>query len=257
LSVNVTNGTTYYFQVAQFVKDTPNVSANSLDGKSSTDVEAQAGGNLAFRIMEGVDVDVTIGTTLMGTYPMDSGESLVQSYNGTNGGPVVIKSTNGANIIASLLQFRRPTFTGGYTGMTQVMALTDAQISDAYVFPRYDYSDSTKFNSIQMANFDSIATNITVKIGGTIRGTYALAAGSALSVNYPNVTGGPIVVSSDNGAKIVVSLYELKRAGSTGYWTGQTQMMGLPQSQLSDTYVLPRYNYTLQDLLPYLVFAVP
>jgi secreted trypsin-like serine protease len=49
LSVNVTNGTTYYFQVAQFVKDTPNVSANSLDGKSSTDVEAQAAGMLAFR----------------------------------------------------------------------------------------------------------------------------------------------------------------------------------------------------------------
>jgi hypothetical protein len=33
--------------------------------------------------------------------------------------------------------------------------------------------------------------------------------------------------------------------------------MGLPWSQLSDTYVLPRYNYTLQDLLPFVVFAVP
>jgi len=26
---------------------------------------------------------------------------------------------------------------------------------------------------------------------------------------------------------------------------------------LSNTYVFPRYNYTLQDLLPYVVFGVP
>jgi len=55
----------------------------------------------------------------------------------------------------------------------------------------------------------------------------------------------------------VVSLYELKRAGPTGYWNGQTQMMGLSWTSLSDTYVIPRYNYTLQDLLPHVVFGVP
>jgi len=66
-----------------------------------------------------------------------------------------------------------------------------------------------------------------------------------------------VVVHSDNGAKIVVSLYELKRPGTTGLYTGQSQMMGLPWSQLSDTYIIPRYNYTLQDLLPYVVFAAP
>jgi hypothetical protein len=71
------------------------------------------------------------------------------------------------------------------------------------------------------------------------------------------VKGGPVVVYSDNSAKIVVSLYELKRASSSDSWTGQTTMMGLPWTQLSDTYVIPRYNYTLQDLLPFIIFAVP
>jgi len=40
-------------------------------------------------------------------------------------------------------------------------------------------------------------------------------------------------------------------------WTGQTQMMGLPPAALSDTYVIPRYNYTLTDLLPHVVFGLP
>jgi Zn-dependent metalloprotease len=201
------------------------------------------------------EVDVTIGTALMGTYPMDSGESLVETYLGVNGGPVVIKSNNGAKIIASYLQYRRPGTTGGWTGITQTMALTDEQISDTYVIPHYDYTDSTKYQHFQIANFDTIATNVTVTIGGVLKGTYPLDVGSAVNVLYPNFAGGPAVISSDNGAKLVVSLYELKRAGTSGFWTGQTQMMGLPLSQLSDTYVFPRYNYTLQDLLPFVVFA--
>jgi hypothetical protein len=53
LSVPVTNGITYYFLVAQFSNDETNVTAASLDGKSSTDVEAQAGGNLNFHISAG------------------------------------------------------------------------------------------------------------------------------------------------------------------------------------------------------------
>jgi secreted trypsin-like serine protease len=256
LSVNVTNGTTYYFQVAQFVNEITNVmSAASLDGKSSSDVEAQAGGELVFNLRDSVGVDVTIGGINRGSYNLNPGQSMVQTYSGVNGGPLVVSSNNGAKIIASLLQYRRPGSTGGWTGLTQVMALTEAQISDKYVFPRYDYSDSTRFNSLQMANFDTKATNITVEIGKTVMGTYNLSAGSALSVNYPGVVGGPVVVSSDNQAKIIVSLYELKRESVAVTATGQTQMMGLPWSQLSDTYILPRYNYTLNDLLPYVIFA--
>jgi subtilisin family serine protease len=202
-------------------------------------------------------ITVTIGGILRGTYPMAAGQSTVQSYSGVNGGPVVIASNNGVNIIASLLQFRRPGTTGEWTGMTQTMALTNNQISDAYVFPRYDFSDLKKYNSIQLANYDSFATNIDVTIGGVLRGTYPLAAGSSQNVTFPDVVGGPVVVESDNNALIIASLYELKRTSDTGLYTGQTQMMGLPLSQISNTYIIPRYNYTLQDVIPYLIFSVP
>jgi len=90
-----------------------------------------------------------------------------------------------------------------------------------------------------------------------LRGTFTIGVGASQNVTFPNVTGGPVVVRSSNGARIIASLYELKRTANTGLYTGQTQMMGLPESQLSDTYVIPRYNYTLQDVIPYVIFAVP
>ena len=100
-----------------------------------------------------------------GPYTLTAGQSMVQSYLGTNGGPVVIHSNNGARIIASYLQFRRPGTSGEWTGITQTMALTNAQISVKYVFPRYDSTDPKRYNSIQLANYDTFATNITQAYG--------------------------------------------------------------------------------------------
>jgi uncharacterized protein YkwD len=202
------------------------------------------------------DIEVTVGEALVTSKVLENGESRVETYPGINGGPVVVKNTTGAPTIASYLQYRRPGSSGGWTGITQTMALTDAQISDRYAFPHYDYTDPTRYNSLQLANFDAVPTDIIVEIGGVQQGSsIPLGVGQSQNVTFSGVKGGPIVVYSDNGADIVATLYELKRATNTGSWTGQTTMMGLPWSQLSDTYVIPRYNYTLQDLLPFVVFA--
>src|SRR5690349_25150573 len=125
---------------------------------------------------------------------------MVQSDSGVNGVPVVIHSNNCVNIIASLLQFRRPGTSGEWTGMTQVMGLTNTQISDSYVFPRYDSTDPKRYNSIQIANFDTFSTNVTITIGGVLRGTYPLTAGSSQNVTYSNFCAGPVVVKSNSGA---------------------------------------------------------
>jgi hypothetical protein len=236
-------GTTYYIQVGEY---------NGTEGGTPG---GNLGGTLQFHASV-KNIAVQIGNTLMGTYYLGSGQSMVQSYLGANGGPVVVKNTTGAPTIASYLQYRRPGSSGGYTGITQTMALTDAQITDRYVFPRYDYTDPTRYNSLQLANFDSVPTDIIVEIGGIQQGSsIPLGVGQSQNVTFSGVKGGPIVVYSDNGADIVATLYELKRPSTSSSWTGQTTMMGLPWSQLSDTYVIPRYNYTLQDLLPFVVFA--
>jgi hypothetical protein len=39
----------------------------------------------------------------------------------------------------------------------------------------------------------------------------------------------------------VASLYELVRDPALAGWSGQSEMMGLPASQLSDQYLIPMY----------------
>jgi hypothetical protein len=206
-------------------------------------------------------ITITIGGVLKETFNLSKDQGVIKYYANTSAGPVVVQSTNGKNIIASLLQLRRPDNTPnnntGWTGITQFMGLTETQISNSYVIPYYDTTDLTKYNSFQIANVDSISTNVLITIGGVLKGTYPLGVGGSQNVTYPNTAGGPVVISSDNGAKIIGSLYELKRSGTSGLFNGQNQMVGLPSSQLSDTYVLTRYNSTLNDLLPYVLFAVP
>jgi hypothetical protein len=186
------------------------------------------------------NVDVTIGGTSRGTYAMDPGESLPLKYPVT-GGPVVISSDNGVGIIASLNQWRRLGDGSPWTGVAQSMAIPVESITNTYVMPRYVGNDPTLYNAILMANVDTVSRDITVTIGGTLRGTYTLAPSASQFVVYDGVVGGPIVVSSDTGAQIVASLYELKRGAANTTYNGQSEMNGLPLNQLSDTYLIPIY----------------
>ncbi len=74
-----------------------------------------------------------------------------------------------------------------------------------------------------------------------MRGTYTLEPSASQFVSYPGVVGGPVVISSVSGARIVASLYELIRDPSAAGWNGQSEMMGLPALQLSDQYLIPLY----------------
>lgn len=187
------------------------------------------------------NIDVTIGGTLQGTYPLANETSEVVGYV-VDGGPVVIESTNGVNIIASLSQQRRRPNTTAWTGGTQIMAVPLELITNQYVLPRYDYtSPSTKLNQILIANVDTVPRAITITIGGVERGIYNLDPAESQYIRYSGLAGGPVVVSSDTGAKIVASLYELVRDPALPGWSGQSEMMGLPFSQVSDEYLIPQY----------------
>ena len=185
-------------------------------------------------------VDVTIGGNLQGSYILQPNTGQVVQYP-LDGGPVVIKNTTGGNVVASLNQWRRPLTSGGWTGVTQTMALPANLVSNQYVMPRYNGSDPTLYNAVLLANVDSVARDITVEINGVVMGTYTIQPSESEFKVYNGVVGGPIVVSSDTGAQIIASLYELKRGISSGGWNGQSEMMGLPSSLLSDTQILPIY----------------
>jgi hypothetical protein len=202
------------------------------------------------------DITVSIGTGYSITYPsVAAGTSRVVSFAGKAGGPVVVKSNNGAKIIASMLELRRSDITvNQWTGIAQVMGMQLENLSDKYVFPRYTNIDASKYEVIPIANYETFDTHVTVKVGNTIYGPYLVPAGTSYTFNQA-IAGGPVIVSSDNAARIVASLYQLKRAGTTGRWNGQSEMMGIPFTQLSSTYVLPYYDYTTPGLQPSLNIA--
>ena len=145
-------------------------------------------------------VDVTIGGNLKGSYPMlTNGYKLVQYA--VEGGPVVVSSDNGANIVASLFQLRRPASTGGWTGIAHLMGIPQEQLSDTYVFPYFDATTSNMYNVFTIGNVDTKSTTVSVKIAGVLYDTYTLDPSEALVVRPP-LKGGPIVIQSNNDAKL-------------------------------------------------------
>jgi hypothetical protein len=189
-------------------------------------------------------ISVVIGDVAVETFNLESLTSVVKKYS-ASGGPVVISSSNGANIIASLLQLRRQANTGPYTGIAQLMGVQEEKLSDKYVLPYYDGTDVTKYNSLQFANYENFDTFVTVKIGSITYPAIELPSGTSYNFTVP-IKGGPVVIQSNNGARIIASLAELKRTASTSGWNGQSNMMALPWAELSDTYVIPRYINTSQ-----------
>jgi hypothetical protein len=73
-----------------------------------------------------------------------------------------------------------------------------------------------------------------------VRGTYNLAPGQAQRVNYTGLDAGPVIVESSGGVPIIAALRDAYFVN--GQIESFAQLMGLPASQLSDTYYFPAYN---------------
>jgi hypothetical protein len=188
------------------------------------------------------EITVKIAGATVDTFTLQGNTGKVVKY-ALDGGPVEISGPSGSKIIASLNQWRKRVGTTEWTGVSQSMALPVGNLSNVYVMPRYDYSVPLQlYNTILVANLDGVARNVTITIGGTaVNETFSLGASESVYKTYSGVAGGPVVVSSDTGAKIIASLYELRRDPNQAGWNGQSEMMGLPWEQLSDQYVLPIY----------------
>jgi dienelactone hydrolase len=186
----------------------------------------------------------TITVYAKATHSFDGATKVTSTFTqaDVDGGPVEISGPSGSKIIASLNQWRRRVGTTEWTGVSQSMALPVGNLSNVYVMPRYDYTNPTRlYNTVLLANVDTVARDITVTIGGNMMGTYTLGPSESQYKTYSGIAGGPVVVSSDTGAQIIASIYELRRDPRLAGWNGQSEMMGLPWEQLSDQYVIPIY----------------
>ena len=193
---------------------------------------------------QSTSVTVTIGGNLKGTYPLGPGQAVRINYPGLDSGPVVVEGTAGVNIISSIRDAWA--VNGVTTSFSQLMGMPAEQLADKYLFP--GYNNVTLNDQLRIANVDTVPTTVTVTIGGTLRGTYPLAAGAAVRINYPGLDSGPVVVQGTSGVKIISSIREAWAVN--GVTQSFVQLMGLPAGQLSTTYFFPGYNnVTLNEQL--------
>jgi thermitase len=194
-------------------------------------------------------VVVTIGGVVRGTYDLDPDEAVRINYAGLDSGPVIVDGTDGVNIISSI---RDAWITNGITtSFSQLMGMPAGGLSDKYIFP--SYNNVTLDEQLRIGNVDTVATTVTVTIGGILRGTYDLDPSEAVRINYAGLDSGPVVVDGTNGVKIISALRDAWKLD--GVTRSFVQMMGLPFEQLSTTYLFPAYNnVTLNEQLR---FAVP
>ena len=194
-------------------------------------------------------VTVIVGGVVKGSYPLVPNQSQRVSYAGLNSGPVKVISSGGVPIIASV----RVAYNNGsaWTNYSEMMGLPLPALSTNYSFPIYDnvnHDSQLRFGNVGTSN-----TTVTVTIGGVVKGNYTLSPNASQRISYAGLDSGPVVIKSSGGVPIIASERVAYFNGSV--WTSFAEMMGLPQSQLTTTFLFPWYNNL--DINTQLRFGVP
>ena len=194
-------------------------------------------------------VTVTVGGVFKGAYTLAPNASQRISYAALDAGPVKVTSSGNVPIIASM---RVAHFNGSaWTDFSEMMGMPTNSLGSHYSFPIYD---NVRHNSqLRFGNVGTVSTNVTVTINGVLKGTYTLAPNASQRVSYVGLDAGPVVIQSSGNVPIIASERVAYFDGSD--WTSFAEMMGLPQSQLSTTFLFPWYNNL--DLDTQLRFGIP
>jgi hypothetical protein len=193
------------------------------------------------------NVDVYIGGGLKASYTLGASESKRESYVATNSGPVQIVSSNNHSLMAAERVIYK--VNGVATSFTEMMGLPGAQLDNTYWFPWYNNVDLD--TQLRFGNVSASTATVHVYIGGVeMTGSpFALVPGESTRKSFVGVNNGPVKIVSD--VNIVAAERLIYKVN--GVNTSFSEMMGLPNSQLNNTYWLPWYNNT--DLDTQLRFA--
>jgi hypothetical protein len=221
-----------YTVTADFVPaDTTNYS--SLTGASA--------GNFAINANQ---INVTIDGILKGSYQLLPAESIRDSYNAVDSGPVKITSVNGIKILSALrVIWKEPGFRASYSEM---MGLPKEGLSSEYWFPWYNNLDTASMDQgFRIANVDSSGNTVEVWVGNTkLTPDVVLGPRGSTRVGYA-VNSGPIRIvcttcTNTGTDKIIAALRVIWKEPGKRY--SYSEMMGLPKEQLSNEYWFPWYN---------------
>jgi hypothetical protein len=185
-------------------------------------------------------VNVNVGGAGQGSYVMGPSQSKRVSYPGLNSGPVKVQNINGTNIVASERISYSPDGGTTYTSYSELMGLPANQLTTSYTFPWYNNLDLN--SQLRFGNAGTANTTVTVTIGGLVQGTYNLAPNASTRISYAGLDAGPVKVSSSGNVPIIASMRVAYTPDAGVTWTSFSEMMGLPSSSLTNSYIFPWYN---------------
>ena len=182
------------------------------------------------------DFAVEVAGAAHGSFSSCPPQVLSKSFPRLNTGPVEIRNLdNLASLAAERVIYK---VNGVNTSFTEMMGLPDSQLDKVYWLPWYN--SKTLDTQLRIANVSGSPASVRVVIGTQeMTGSpFIIPVGGSVRKSFPNVDKGPVKIESDQN--IVAServIYTVDGAG-----TSFSEMMALPEGQLSAIYWLPWYN---------------
>jgi hypothetical protein len=132
---------------------------------------------------------------------------------------------------------------GVNTSFTEIMGMPASQLNNIYWLPWYNNIGLD--TQLRFANVSTSTATVHVSIGGTAMpgSPFTLAPGASMRRSFPGVDAGPVRIQSN--VNIVASERVIYKVN--GVNTSFSEMMGLPNSLLNNTYWFPQYNNVALD----------
>jgi hypothetical protein len=89
------------------------------------------------------DIEVSVGSTVLGTYTLGPGQSTRQNF-AVNNGPIRVRSKDGKKIIAAMRVIWQEN--AKRTSYSELMGLPKGQLSSEYWFPWYNNLSTTSMD---------------------------------------------------------------------------------------------------------------
>ena len=135
---------------------------------------------------------------------------------GDSGGPVVVQ--NGAQWkLAGVISF-----TGNICGSPQTLSV------------------STRVSNYTTWINSNVPDMQSVFVSGTLKANYTVLPNQSQRVSYAGVDSGPVKIQGSGNGPIVASMRVAYNNGSN--WTSFSELMGLPEGELTNSYTFPWYN---------------
>ena len=182
------------------------------------------------------NIDITIGSQKRGSYYVPAQGTAQANIPGVSNGPVKIVNTEGRSAFGGERVIFR--VNGVPTSFSEMMAIPDSQADTIHWLPWYNNVDLD--TQLRFANVSGSPATVHISIGGQeMQGSpIILQPGTSTGRSFVGVNAGPVKFDSDQN--IVASERVIYKVN--GVPTSFSEMMALPNREVSRTYWLPWYN---------------